>query len=120
MSYEINTNKDFIYIIPIIIIIVIVYVILINKQNNLKPVVKGTVIENKQNKNMNNLEIGKEYKTESGLVYEVIKLGTGPKPDATNTVEVHYHGTLENGTVFDSSVQRGKTIEFGLNQVISG
>jgi FKBP-type peptidyl-prolyl cis-trans isomerase len=50
----------------------------------------------------------------------VIKEGTGKTPKATDTVEVHYHGTLTDGTVFDSSVQRGKTISFPLNRVIKG
>ena len=58
--------------------------------------------------------------TKSGLVYEVIKAGSGKSPKATDTVEVHYHGTLINGVVFDSSVQRKKTIEFPLNRVIKG
>lgn len=58
--------------------------------------------------------------TDSGLQYEVIKEGTGKSPTATETVEVHYHGMLLDGTVFDSSVERGQTIEFGLNQVIPG
>jgi FKBP-type peptidyl-prolyl cis-trans isomerase FklB len=58
--------------------------------------------------------------TESGLQYEVLTAGTGASPTATETVEVHYHGTLINGTVFDSSVERGETIEFPLNRVIPG
>jgi len=58
--------------------------------------------------------------TESGLQYEVLKEGEGTSPTATETVEVHYHGTLLDGTVFDSSVDRGKTIEFPLNRVIPG
>ena len=58
--------------------------------------------------------------TDSGLQYEVLREGTGKSPSATETVEVHYHGTLIDGTVFDSSVQRGQTISFGLNQVIPG
>ena len=62
----------------------------------------------------------KAKKTESGLVYEVLKEGTGATPKATDTVEVHYHGTLTDGTVFDSSVDRGKTISFPLNRVIKG
>ena len=59
-------------------------------------------------------------KTESGLVYTVIKEGTGATPSAEDTVEVHYHGTLSNGTVFDSSVERGQTLSFPLNRVIKG
>lgn len=58
--------------------------------------------------------------TESGLQYEVIKEGKGPKPTADSKVKVHYHGTLIDGTVFDSSVDRGEPIEFSLNQVIKG
>lgn len=58
--------------------------------------------------------------TDSGLMYEVLVMGDGPKPEASDTVEVHYHGTLLDGTVFDSSVQRGEKISFGLNQVIAG
>jgi FKBP-type peptidyl-prolyl cis-trans isomerase FklB len=56
----------------------------------------------------------------SGLQYEVITEGAGEKPGATDTVTCHYHGTLINGTVFDSSVQRGKPASFPLNQVIKG
>lgn len=58
--------------------------------------------------------------TESGLQYEVIKMGDGKKPTANDNVKVHYHGTLIDGTVFDSSVQRGEPIIFALTQVISG
>ncbi len=58
--------------------------------------------------------------TESGLQYEVIKMGKGKKPSATDYVKVHYHGTLIDGTVFDSSVERNEPITFGLNQVIAG
>ena len=58
--------------------------------------------------------------TESGLQYSVIKEGTGEKPTAESKVKVHYHGTLIDGTVFDSSVERGEPAEFGVNQVIRG
>ena len=56
----------------------------------------------------------------SGLQYEVIKEGSGAKPKATDKVKVHYHGTLINGVVFDSSVERGTPAEFPLNAVIPG
>ena len=58
--------------------------------------------------------------TESGLQYIVLKEGTGAKPTAESKVKVHYHGTLIDGTVFDSSVDRGEPAEFGVNQVIKG
>ena len=58
--------------------------------------------------------------TASGLQYEVLKMGKGKKPKATDNVKVHYHGTLINGTVFDSSVDRNEPITFGLTQVIAG
>nr|WP_245846489.1 FKBP-type peptidyl-prolyl cis-trans isomerase [Prosthecobacter debontii] len=58
--------------------------------------------------------------TASGLQYEVIKQGEGPKPVATDKVNVHYHGTLLNGKVFDSSVERGEPITFGVQEVIKG
>ena len=56
----------------------------------------------------------------SGLQYEIIKEGNGAKPKATDKVRVHYHGTLINGVVFDSSVERGEPAEFPLNAVIPG
>ena len=58
--------------------------------------------------------------TESGLQYEVLVQGKGPKPTAESTVKVHYEGTLIDGTVFDSSYQRGEPIEFPLSGVIKG
>ena len=58
--------------------------------------------------------------TESGLKYIVLQQGTGNKPVATSNVKVHYTGMLLEGKVFDSSVQRGEPIDFGLNQVIKG
>ena len=79
----------------------------------------------------NNLEEGKSFLEEnskkenvttlpSGLQYEVITEGDGPMPKATDSVKCHYHGTLLNGTVFDSSVDRGEPAVFGVNQVIKG
>ena len=78
-----------------------------------------------------NLEEGEKFLAEngkregvvtlpSGLQYEVITEGTGKKPSATDTVSCHYHGTLINGTVFDSSVMRNQPAEFPVNGVIKG
>lgn len=58
--------------------------------------------------------------TSTGLVYEVLREGFGKSPSSSDVVEVHYHGTLINGEVFDSSFERGKTIQFPLNRVIRG
>lgn len=58
--------------------------------------------------------------TASGLQYEVLEATLGRKPKATDTVRVHYEGTLIDGTVFDSSYRRGEPISFPLNQVIKG
>jgi FKBP-type peptidyl-prolyl cis-trans isomerase FklB len=78
-----------------------------------------------------NLKAGEEYLAAnkqkagvtalpSGLQYEIITTGTGLKPTAYDTVTCHYHGTLIDGTIFDSSVQRGKPASFPLSQVIKG
>ena len=58
--------------------------------------------------------------TKSGLKYRILRKGQGAKPAATDTVEVNYHGWLDNGKVFDSSYQRGEPISFPLNRVIKG
>lgn len=57
---------------------------------------------------------------ESGLQYEILKEGNGPKPTASSRIKCHYHGTLINGEVFDSSVERGEPATFGVGQVIKG
>eukprot|EP00559_Dactyliosolen_fragilissimus_P004148 CAMPEP_0184864310 /NCGR_PEP_ID=MMETSP0580-20130426/14483_1 /TAXON_ID=1118495 /ORGANISM="Dactyliosolen fragilissimus" /LENGTH=249 /DNA_ID=CAMNT_0027363027 /DNA_START=92 /DNA_END=841 /DNA_ORIENTATION=+ len=69
----------------------------------------------------NFLECNEEaVKTDSGMIFYSMKDGDGAQPTVENTVEVHYHGTLIDGTVFDSSVQRGQTISFPLGGVIKG
>ncbi|MNU19059.1 FKBP-type 22 kDa peptidyl-prolyl cis-trans isomerase [compost metagenome] len=57
---------------------------------------------------------------ESGLQYEILKEGEGAQPTASQSVTCHYHGTLLNGNIFDSSVQRGQPATFPLNRVITG
>lgn len=67
-----------------------------------------------------NAERAEVKTTDSGLQYEVLKEGSGEKPAATDKVTVHYHGTLIDGTVFDSSVDRGTPASFPVNGVIPG
>ena len=92
----------------------------------------GNFFQELQNKMFEkNVEEGKAFLTEnakrkevvtlpSGLQYEILTEGTGETPKATDTVEVHYHGTLTDGSVFDSSVNRGEPAVFGVTQVIPG
>lgn len=68
-----------------------------------------------ENKNRSEITV-----TDSGLQFEVVVEGEGSKPSKTDNVSVHYHGTLIDGTVFDSSVQRGTPASFGVHQVIPG
>ena len=89
-------------------------------QNTLNNIKYGSVKEDGEAFLVANKEREGVKATDSGLQYEVIKMGKGKKPAATDRVKVHYHGTLIDGTVFDSSVERGEPIVFGLNQVIPG
>jgi FKBP-type peptidyl-prolyl cis-trans isomerase len=94
--------------------------------------VVGKFFENANNRvSQKNLEEGNAFleknkgrsgviTTESGLQYEIITAGTGPLPAEMDVVKVHYHGTLIDGTVFDSSVDRGEPVEFPVGQVIPG
>lgn len=89
-------------------------------QNTMNTIKYGTVKEEGEKFLVENGLREGVITTESGLQYEVIKMGKGKKPSATDRVKVHYHGTLIDGTVFDSSVERGEPITFSLNQVIKG
>lgn len=92
----------------------------------------GKFFEKMQNQTaQKNLEEGNAYleknksregvvTTESGLQYEVLTAGDGPKPNAEDVVKVHYHGTTVDGKVFDSSVDRGEPVEFPVSNVIPG
>jgi FKBP-type peptidyl-prolyl cis-trans isomerase FklB len=93
--------------------------------------ISDKLFEMKNQKAAANLRAGQEFldsnrhrpgvvALDSGLQYEVMSEGTGPKPSAKNNVTCHYHGTLIDGTVFDSSVQRGQPATFPLNMVIKG
>jgi len=85
----------------------------------------------KEEKSSGNKKAGQEFlasnktkagvvTTASGLQYQIIKEGTGPKPTISDSVVCHYHGTLIDGTIFDSSVDRGQPIEFPVGGVIKG
>jgi FKBP-type peptidyl-prolyl cis-trans isomerase FklB len=100
-------------------------------QNIDKMGIADKLFQMKKQKSEENLKAGQDFleanknkegivALPSGLQYEVMKEGEGPKPTAYNTVTCHYHGTLINGTIFDSSVQRGRPATFPLNQVIKG
>ncbi|HPH23381.1 MAG TPA: FKBP-type peptidyl-prolyl cis-trans isomerase [Chitinophagaceae bacterium] len=89
------------------------------------------LFEMKNEKAAANLKAGQDFlasnkneegvvETSSGLQYKVLTLGNGEKPTANNTVTCHYHGTVIDGTVFDSSVQRGQPASFPLSAVITG
>ncbi len=88
-----------------------------DKKRNEKAEVAATVSAGFLGENAKNPDV---VVTGSGLQYIVIQEGTGDKPSATDKVKVHYHGTLVNGNVFDSSVDRGEPIEFPVNGVIPG
>jgi len=92
----------------------------IAKQNEAnKALFKDYITENEEflAKNKERAEV---KVTESGLQYEVIKMGTGPKPTLENIVKVHYVGTLIDGTEFDSSIKKGEPAQFPLSGVIPG
>jgi FKBP-type peptidyl-prolyl cis-trans isomerase FklB len=89
------------------------------------------LFQRNQKKAAENLAAGQAFLTEnaqkegvvtleSGLQYQVLEMGAGEKPQATDQVSCHYHGTLIDGTVFDSSVERGQPASFPLNRVIKG
>lgn len=94
-------------------------------------ITQGYFMKAQSNEGAKNKEAGQKFladngkragvtTTASGLQYEIIKAGNGPKPTADNQVKVHYHGTTIDGKVFDSSVDRGEPVTFGLTQVIKG
>lgn len=88
-----------------------------DKKRNEKSAVAASVSEGFLEENAKNPDV---VTTGSGLQYIAIKEGTGDKPSSTDKVKVHYHGTLVNGNVFDSSVDRGEPVEFPVNGVIPG
>jgi FKBP-type peptidyl-prolyl cis-trans isomerase FklB len=102
-----------------------------NNQEEVQMFIQNVLMRKEAESNKVFIQAGEEFlaanekrpgvvKTPSGLQYEVIRMGTGDRPKAEDNVTVHYHGTLTDGTVFDSSVERGEPASFGLNQVIPG
>lgn len=100
-------------------------------EEEIRPFIQAYITKIREEQAQKNLEEGRAFleknktregviTTESGLQYEVITEGTGKSPKETDVVRCHYHGTLIDGTVFDSSVERGDTAEFALNRVIPG
>jgi FKBP-type peptidyl-prolyl cis-trans isomerase FklB len=96
-----------------------------------KKIINGYFIKIQEDQVRLNKEAGEEFlrinknkagvvTLPSGLQYEILSRGNGPVPKATDKVRTHYHGTLINGTVFDSSVERGEPATFGVTQVIAG
>lgn len=103
----------------IIIVVALVVFFFMRSSNNKKAAIENIAIGKtflEQNKTAEHV-----IETASGLQYQVLQKGEGTEhPSASTKVKVHYHGMLLDGTVFDSSVERGEPISFGLNQVITG
>ena len=107
--------KIIIIIVAIASVIFVVQRTLANKKTATENIKKGAEFL-EENKSKEGVHV-----TASGLQYQVLNKGTGSKhPSSSDHVKVHYHGTLIDGTVFDSSIDRGAPIEFGLHQVIPG
>jgi len=106
------------YVVLVVVIALVIFFITRNS-NNKEVAVENVAIGNDflaKNKAVEGVT-----ETASGLQYQILQQGEGTEhPTATTKVKVHYHGTLLDGTVFDSSVDRGESISFGLNQVIKG
>lgn len=89
-------------------------------ENTITTLKYGETIETNKKFHADNAKRVGVITTESGLQYEILKMGEGEVPTVNDLVKVHYHGTLINGTVFDSSIERGEPITFAVTQVIAG
>jgi len=104
----------------VVVIVIALAVILFNRNSNNKKLAVKNIAIGKEFLAKNKMEAG-VVETASGLQYQILQYGEGnERPSSSTKVKVHYHGSLLDGTVFDSSVNRGKPLSFGLNQVISG
>ena len=105
-------------VLPLFALGIIYYLVMSKRKNKQYALVNRQAGEAFLNSNRNNEGV---QETASGLQYLCLEKGSGTEhPSAISRVKVHYHGTLLDGTVFDSSVDRGEPVEFGLNQVIKG
>ena len=106
------------YIVLAVVIALAIFYFTRNSNNKKLTLENNTVASDFLAQNKANEDV---IETASGLQYQVLQKGEGEvHPSASSKVKVHYHGLLIDGTVFDSSVERGEPISFGLNQVISG
>ncbi|MBU3001913.1 FKBP-type peptidyl-prolyl cis-trans isomerase [Paraglaciecola arctica] len=106
------------YIVIAVVIALVVFYFAKNSMNKKQALENIAIGEEFLKSNKTNQEI---IETASGLQYQILQKGQGDShPTATSTVKVHYHGLLLDGSVFDSSVDRGEPISFPLNQVIKG
>jgi FKBP-type peptidyl-prolyl cis-trans isomerase len=113
-----NKNRRWIILAALVAIIPAIWITQNNKQSEPSPT--GDPMEAGKKFLSENASKPGIKTTPSGLQYEVLTEGTGPKPSATSTVEVHYEGRLLNGMIFDSSYKRKESISFPLNRVIPG
>jgi len=106
------------YIVLVTFIALVVFLIIKNSTNKKAAIDNNALGEDFLTKNK---AVEGVIETNSGLQYQVLQKGEGSEhPTASSKVKVHYHGSLLDGTIFDSSVDRGEPISFGLNQVING
>ena len=106
------------YIVLAVVIALVIFYFTRNSSNKQAGLENSAIAKDFLAKNKTNEDV---IETASGLQYQVLQKGEGEQhPSARSKVKVHYHGMLIDGTVFDSSVDRGEPISFGLNEVISG
>jgi len=106
------------YIILLVVIVLVVLYFAKSAANKKEALANNAIAKDFLAKNKANSDV---QETASGMQYKVVQNGQGKvHPRASSKVKVHYHGTLLDGTVFDSSVQRGEPLSFPLNQVIKG